>query len=147
MCEIFAPNSRPVQQPNHVCARVDPATFQLFVEAINGAPPDVTRDNAQDLDELCKEFKFAEFGKTIAGFLTQQGSGHSDVIITELRAAIAEEKLQHERDICRVERQLAALGGGGDLQRDVEAVRSLTGTLQGSDTRQNPAIEREQFQI
>jgi hypothetical protein len=34
--------------------------FTLFVEAINSDPPDVTLGNAQDLDVLCKEFKFTE---------------------------------------------------------------------------------------
>jgi hypothetical protein len=140
--EIFTPNSRPAQQPYQVRPRVDWAHFQLFVDAIHGAPPDITVDNVQDLDALCKEFIFTESGRTIAAFLTQQDAGHSDVVITELRAAIAEQKLQHERDICTVEPQLAPLGGAGALQRDVEAVKSLIGALQRLDTRQNRAIQQ-----
>jgi hypothetical protein len=141
-CEIFAPNSPPVQRLYHVSSQVDLANSQLFVDAINGAPPDITLDNAHDHDALCREFRFAELGTAIAAFLTQQGPGHSDVDIAELRAAIAEQKLQHERDISWLGRQLAALGSGGDLQRDVEAVKLLTGALQGSDARQNRSIQQ-----
>jgi ABC-type transporter Mla subunit MlaD len=140
--EIFTPNSRPVQQPDQVRPRVDWAHFQFFVDAIHGAPPNITVHNAQDLDALCKEFIFTEFGKTIAAFRKQQDPGHSDVVITELRDAIAEQKPQHERNICTVEPQLTALAGGGALQRDVKAVKSLIGALQRLDARQNRAIQQ-----
>jgi hypothetical protein len=53
-----------------------------------------------------------EFGKAIADFLAQQGQGYPDVVIAELREAIAERKSQRESDICCLERELAALGGG-----------------------------------
>jgi hypothetical protein len=89
-CENFSPNSPPVQEPYHVRSRFDPVNFQFFVDAINGAAPDLTVDNAADLDALCKEFEFTEFGRVIGDFLTQRDSCHSDVVITELRAAIAE---------------------------------------------------------
>jgi hypothetical protein len=90
------------------------------VETIDGAAPTSTINSAADLDALCQEFKFTEFGKMISDCLTLRGPDHANVVITELRAAIAEQKLEHERDIYRFERQLAALGGGGDrLRRDV----------------------------
>jgi hypothetical protein len=100
-CEIFAPNS--------------PPTGSRPPASQSGAFPTFCRSNQRgrtryhtrqrgDLDALCKEFRFTEFGDVIAAFLRQHGPGHSEADIAELRAAIAEQRLQHERDMCRLER-------------------------------------------
>jgi chromosome segregation ATPase len=73
----------------------------------------------------------------------QRGPGHTDIVMTELRAAIAEQKLQDEGDICWVERELTALGGGEDpLQRDVEAVKRSIEALQRLEARRNREIQQ-----
>jgi hypothetical protein len=63
------------------------------------AAPDITIDNVGDLDALFKELRITEFGNRTAGLLMRQGSGHPDVLIGELWAAIAEQELQNEADI------------------------------------------------
>jgi hypothetical protein len=75
----------------------------------------------------------------IAGFVMRQGRRpHGRVPGGDCRA-----ELQRKRDICRVERQLAALGGRDDpLQQDVVMVKSSIAALQCSDARQNREVQQ-----
>jgi hypothetical protein len=72
-----------------------------------------------------------------------QGWRFSDVGSTEIGATITEQKLQRERDACRVGRQLAALVRGEDSeQQDVEAMKSSGAGLHHSDGTYNRAIQQ-----
>jgi hypothetical protein len=52
------PEFSALHEPYHVHLQVDPANFHFFVDAINGAAPGITIDNARDINALCEEFKF-----------------------------------------------------------------------------------------
>jgi hypothetical protein len=110
---IFGPNSPPVQAPYPLRSVVN---LRLFVDALNRTAPDIQIDNATNFVSLWKELIFTEFGK-IAEILTQRRPSHSDVIVTELRAVVAEQKLQ--QGVCCIEQELSAEVGEWKQQVEV----------------------------
>jgi hypothetical protein len=57
--------------PYRVQAGVLQSTLQLFLDAIEGADPEISHENAQHLMTLCDEFEFTDLGVKVRAFIDQ----------------------------------------------------------------------------
>jgi hypothetical protein len=70
-CDIFEANPALLTQGYRARSPVSAAIFQLFVDAIRGSDPELSRENAPGLKLLCDEFQFTDLGAKVQVFLIQ----------------------------------------------------------------------------
>jgi hypothetical protein len=57
-CTTFFDHPTFASSPDQIPSSVDVDNFRLFVDAINGAPPDIMNTNMADLSVIATEFGF-----------------------------------------------------------------------------------------
>jgi hypothetical protein len=73
-CHKFLDRPNLLNAPYKVQSAVTAASFEHFVDVIEGSRPHVTASNASDLSLLCDEFGFVELGQQVSEFDPRLGA-------------------------------------------------------------------------
>jgi predicted RNase H-like nuclease (RuvC/YqgF family) len=141
-CRLFATNPDLHTKPYDVQSRVSVASFRDFLAAIGGSEVTITSDNVSDLGRLCGEFEFMDFAQKLDDWQPAHGAFATEMRgeLRVLRAAMADQRLRHEREISDLEHNVELLRQANNAQREaqereaqaVAVVQKVVGQLAGA---------------
>jgi hypothetical protein len=125
-CTIFQTAPTLLARPYGVQSRVSVDSFRNFVDAINGAEPDITDDNAMDLALLSDEFQFQGLSAALATWRRAHPSPEAETTLTT--ASLGEQLQLHDRALCLFERTVPGLHQAAIESGRVKGTKAAKGT-------------------
>lgn len=122
-CRAFEDNPTLLMCAYQVRSTVDPATFLVFVSAIDGALPVISSATVADLSLLCSEFGFTSLSARVAAFLREQRPPPESPSAARLVDDLREQLFGQERTVSLLQKEKHR------LQAEVDELRAAVAEL------------------